>query len=433
MDMIFKDITVVTMNDENPVIKNACVGVKNGKISFIEKEIPKGYDCENVRIYNGTNKVLMPGLINAHTHLPMSILRGVCDDADLHTWLFDNIFPREAKLDGKCCYVGTVLSLAEMIASGTTSSSDMYYFCEDIVEAINESKFKINISRGTTMPEGVFDRNTLPASLEIQDLYKKFHNMDNGRIKVEIGLHAEYTTNPSVWTGLLKLAEEMDTAIQVHLSETRFEHNECIKKYGKTPAAIFEEYGVFNRPVVAAHCTHLTDDDIEILKRHKATAVHNAVSNLKLSSGIARAYEMHKRGLNVAIGTDGASSNNSQNMMLEIRTAALVQKLNSPTDMPAYDVLKMATVNGAIAQRRENECGKVQVGMDADLIVFDFDKPHLYPCNNVISNLVYAASGSDVVMTMVRGNVLYENGVYTTIDMEKVKFELINYVLPKIN
>jgi len=229
-------------------------------------------------------------------------------------------------------------------------------------------------------------------------------------------------------------AEENNLRIHLHLSETQHEHDECVKKYGKTPAGMLNESGVFSRKTTAAHCCWITGDDMDILAANGATAAHCPVSNLKLSSGIAPVIKMRGRGLNVALGTDGVCSNNSHDMFEEIKTAALLQKYVSgdPTALPAYEAVKLATVNGALGQGRENETGRIRAGYDADLIMLNLDSPHLFPLNDPLAAVAYSARGSDVCMTMVQGRILYENGEFKTIDMEKTRSEVEGYVLPRL-
>jgi 5-methylthioadenosine/S-adenosylhomocysteine deaminase len=230
------------------------------------------------------------------------------------------------------------------------------------------------------------------------------------------------------------LAAENNLRLQIHLSETEAEHEACVKRYGKTPAKILSENGVFSRKTTAAHCCWLTEGDMDILAANGATAAHCPISNLKLSAGAAQAAKMQAHGINVALGTDGACSNNNLDLFEELKTAALLQKYltKDPTTLPAYEAIKLATVNGAIGQGRENETGKIAVGYDADMIMLNLDAPHLFPLNDPCSAVAYAASGSDVDLTMVQGRILYESGEYKTIDMEKVRHEVENYVLPRL-
>jgi len=257
---------------------------------------------------------------------------------------------------------------------------------------------------------------------------------DRSRLIIDAGIHGEYTSGPAAWQKSVEFAAENDLRLHLHLSETQFEHNESIKRHGKTPTEILHQYGVFSRRVTAAHCCWLTENDMDILAANGATAAHCPVSNLKLASGIAPVTKMHARGINVALGTDGVCSNNNHDMFEEIKTAALLQKhlTGDPSALPAYQAIKMATVNGAAGQGRENETGRGHPGYDADLIMLNLDAPHLFPLNDPCAAVTYAAKGSDVCLTMVQGRILYENGEHKTIDTEKTRYEVEHYVLPRL-
>ncbi len=418
-DILFSNATIVCCDESMRVLKNTSLGVKDGKIAFIGEHPEEGA----VRIVDATGKVLMPGLINAHTHIPMTLMRGLSDDTDLQDWLFNHIFPTEDRLDGEIVKAGTALSIAEMLACGTTSFSDSYFFSEEITEVVEASGMKANIARSVTNFDKEIEFDSFYGTKEAAALYRNWHRADNGRILVDAAIHAEYTTSESLWRALGAFSVENGLVMQIHLSETEHEHNECIKKYGKTPARVFYDAGVLNGKTIAAHAVHVTDEDLDIFVEKGVSVSHNPYSNLKLASGVARVPAMLQRGINVALGTDGVASNNSTDLLEEVKLAACLHKgVNvDPCAVNAASVLRMATYGGAVAQGRENECGTVEVGKDADLILLDFDKPHLMPCHNVVSNLVYSARGSDVCMTMVRGKILYENGAFLTLDWERVK------------
>ncbi len=431
MDTLFSNVTVVTMDEDLRVLFSAFVGVTDGKISYLSRKAPEEQPKE---IINGEGMVLMPGLINCHTHLPMSPLRGYADDVSLQSWLNDYIFPREDRLDGRCVKAATLLSLAECLRFGTTSVSDMYYFCDEIAEAVAESGIKANLSRATTLFGEEFDFETDTRCQEMLALREKWHGYDNNRIRVEASVHGEYTSNHLLWDALSEYAINEGTRMHVHLSETKTEHEACKERYGLTPAQILDCHHIFDVPTIAAHCVWLEPEDMALLAKRKVSAVHCPVSNLKLASGCADVTAMVKAGMNVALGTDSNASNNNLDLFEEIKAATLMAKGKSldPTYLPAQAVLMMATVCGARAQGREAECGMIKLGMDADLILLDFTQPHLMPCHNVMSHLAYCVSGHDVVMTMVRGKVLYAAGKYTTIDLESVVRELAEYVMPKM-
>ena len=432
MDTLFSHVTVVTMDERMSVWTDAFVGVTDGKISWLAKKAPEEKPAQ---IIDASGMVLMPGLINCHTHLPMSLLRGYADDLALQEWLNDYIFPREEHLDARSVKAATLLGIAECLRFGVTSFSDMYYFCEAEAEAIAESGIKANLSRGTSMFLGDdFDFEKFPACQELVALHEKWHNYDNGRLKIECSIHAEYTSTYQLWDALSEYAINNGLGMHVHLSETKKEHDECVEKYGLTPAQLLDCHHVFDTRAIAAHCVHLTEEDMALLAKRKVSAVHCPVSNLKLASGCADVMGMVRAGMNVCLGTDSVASNNNLDLFEEIKACSLMAKgkTGDPTAIPAEAALMMATVCGAKAQGREKECGMIKVGMDADVILLDFSQPHLIPCHNVLSHLVYAASGHDVVMTMVRGKILYAAGKYPTIDLGAVVSELHDYAIPTV-
>ena len=431
MDTLFSNVTVVTMDEALRVIYSGFVGVTDGRISYLEKTPPAEPPKQ---IIDGTGMVLMPGLINCHTHLPMSLLRGCADDLALAEWLNDYIFPREERLDDRAVKAAALLSIAECLRFGVTSVSDMYDHCEAIAEAVAESGIKANLSRGITLFSDEFDFETFPACRELAALREKWDGYDNGRIRVEASIHAEYTSDSRLWDALSEYAINEGLGMQLHLSETQKEHEACKERYGLTPAQLLDCHHVFDTHAVAAHCVWLEEDDMRLLARRGTTAVHCPVSNLKLASGRADVTGMIRAGMNVALGTDGSASNNNLDLFEEIKAAALLAKSREgdPKALPAQAALLMATVCGARAQRRERECGMIKPGLDADLILLDFTAPHLMPCHNVLSHLVYAASGHDVSLTMVRGKVLYASGRFSTIDLDAVVRELAEHAMPKV-
>ena len=434
MDTLFSGATVVTMDESMHVYTDGFVGVTDGKISYVGKNPPPESDKPQ-KIIDSTGMVLMPGLINCHTHLPMTILRGYADDYDLQTWLTEHIFPKEDRLDDRCVRAATLLGIAECLQFGVTSVSEMYDHVDAIAEAVAESGIKANIARGATMflDEG-FDFETFPACRELVAARDKWDGFDGGRIRIEAGIHGEYTSSYPFWEAVSEYAVNEGLRMQLHLSETASEHQSCIEKYGLTPAQVLDCHHVFDVPVTAAHCVHLSQEDMALLARRGASAVHCPVSNLKLASGVADVMALVKAGMNVCLGTDGAASNNNLDLFEEMKLAALLAKEHhhDPTAVAAPAALMMATVCGARAQGRQAECGMIQVGMDADVILVDFTRPHLMPCHNVISNLVYAARGSDVALTMVRGKVLYAGGKFPTIDLDAVVRELAEYAMPRV-
>ena len=432
MDTLFSHVSIVTMDDRMSVWTDSFLGVTDGKISYLGKKAPEE---QPQTIIDGSGMVLMPGLINCHTHLPMTILRGYADDLKLQEWLNDYIFPREAHLDDRAVKAAAQLAIAECLRFGVTSVSDMYDHCDAICEAVAESGIKANISRGMTMFLGAdFDFEKFPACQELVALKDKWHNYDNGRIKIEASIHAEYTSTYQLWDALAEYAVNNGLQLQVHLSETKKEHDACVEKYGLTPAQVLDCHHVFDTRAIAAHCVWVTPEDMRLLAKRGVTAVHCPVSNLKLASGCADVLGMVRAGMNVCLGTDSVASNNNLDLFEEIKAAALMAKgkTGDPKALPAEAALMMATVCGARAQGRSAECGVIELGMDADLILLDFNQPHLIPCHNVLSHLVYAASGHDVALTMVRGKILYADGKYPTLDVAGALKELHDYAIPRV-
>jgi len=421
MELLFKGITVMTMED-GKVLRNACVGIDKGKISFIGEFAP---DLTAVRVIDGTDKLLLPGFYNCHAHTPMSLLRGYASDMNLQDWLFDYIFPAEQKITKGMVYAGAMLSVAEMLANGIISFSDMYYLLDEIAEAVSESGMKANLSNGMTALSPEFDYHADRSYTETKYILDNYHNKADGRIKADGCIHAEYTSFDRAWRQAVEFAKENGLIMHLHLSETRDEHENCKRKYNMTPAQVLDRHGVFDTRAIAAHCVWLEDQDIEILKERGATAVYNPVSNLKLSSGVAPVERLIGKGVNVALGTDGPASNNSQDVLADLKVGSILQKnyANDPTVLPAYEALKLITANGAKAQGRETESGRIALGLDADIVMLDLHTPRQTAMIDPAASVLYSCTGRDTELTMCKGCVLYEKGEYKTIDIEKVLFE----------
>lgn len=419
--MLFKDITIL---DENFEIKpHMYVGVKDDKIDYIGSKMPDG---DYGRVYDGHEKLLMTGFFNAHSHSPMSLMRGYGENLTLQDWLGTKIFPFEDHLDSNAVYWGTYLDLAEATRFGVVSTSDMYYFCPDMARAYSAAGAKGNICRSiAAFEEEDFRKSS--RGLESIEFYKEWHGRENGRIKVDMSLHAEYTSVPGVVKQLAEYTKEIGAGMQVHVSETKKEHEECIGRHGKTPTAYLADLGLFDTNATAAHCVWVTDEDMEILKEKKVTVATNPVSNLKLASGVCNVPALMKKGINVALGTDSVASNNSHNILAELKTFAIIQKTKweDPTLITPKEAFYIATRAGALAQGR-NDCGLLKEGFKADLIALDISVPNMHPVHDLLNNLLYSSSGSEVVMTMVDGKVLYEDGEFKTLDVEKAKVEVEN-------
>ncbi len=423
MKYIFKNAMVVTMNQQMEILQNCDVLVENDRIISVGDIKPE--DAENAKIIDCTGKLLMPGLINGHTHVPMALLRNYADDIELQTWLFEHIFPAEDKLTGKDVHWGSLLGIMEMLASGTTCFIDMYFFMDDIAEAVEKSGIRAHLSRGVTCNDKGPDFSENKSLNESIDFYKKWNCAAEGRITGAFAPHAIYTCSPEYIKAVRNAAEKLEAPIHVHLDETRAEHEDSVKNFGKTPTRHLYDLGLFDIRTIAAHCVWVTSDDIALLRENNVTIAHNPGSNLKLASGIAPIPEAIKEGVNVILGTDGASSNNNLNLFEEINLAALIHKgvKQDPLLINAKEALKMATVNGGIALGR-NDLGSIKPGNKADLILLNLDKPHFNPLNKPDSALAYSAQASDVCLTMVDGRILYENGEFKTIDKEEVYYHV---------
>lgn len=410
------------LNENLDVEKERYVLVKGDRIAYIGDK-PPAEPCD--REYDGRGKLLMSGFFNAHAHSPMTLMRGYGENMALQDWLTKKIFPFEDKLDSNAVYWGTMLAMAESLKFGIVSTSDMYYFCEDMAEAVAECGAKSNISRSVTNIMGE-DPQTLVSMKENTEFYNKYHNTADGRIKVDMSLHGEYTSDARTARALADCARDAgDVIMHVHLSETKLEHEECKQRHGMTPAAYMEKMGLFDVPALAAHCVYAEDDDLDIFRAKGVTVAANPVSNMKLASGVCNASKVIDKGVNLAIGTDSVASNNSLNFIEEMKTLAISSKVYyaDPTLITPKDALRAATSGGAAAQGR-TDSGVLKVGNKADLIVLDISGPNMHPVHSLINNIVYSCSGGDVMMTMVDGNVLYENGIYSLIDIEKTVYEV---------
>ena len=405
------------------VRENGFIAIEGDTISYIGTVRPEGeFDSEK----DMSGKLLMPGLVNCHTHISMTLLRGVGTDLPLQKWLFDEIFPVEARLSEQDIAAGANLAMLEMLACGTTSFSDMYFYSDLLADTVCRSGMKANICQHVQS----FDASDRYAdnsfARKMEALYSNWHNAGNGRIRVDACLHGEYTCfSEDVASGVAAFAKEHGIHTHVHMSETASEHKECqTRRDGLTPAAWFAKMGVFDVPCSAAHSIWISEEDMSLMAQKGVSAVHNPSSNMKLGSGFAPIPRMLEKSVRVALGTDGAASNNNLDMMEELHLASIIHNGHhcDATILPARTMIDMATRNGALAQGRE-DTGILAVGKKADIIAINMDQPHLYPCLDAAGLITYAAQGSDVCMTMVDGKILYENGDYLTLDREKIMAE----------
>lgn len=395
------------------------IGIENGRILFCGLT-PANWSADET--IDCREKLITPGLVNAHTHAAMTLFRSYADDMALMDWLQKKIWPAEANLTAEDVYWGSQLAIAEMLASGTTAFADMYFFMDQVAQACVETGMRASLSRGLIAIDGPGQEERFA---ENEQLFKDFHGAADGRITVMLGPHAPYTCPPRCMEKVVAIAHRIGAEIHVHLSETKDEVEKCQRIYGKSPVALLDDLGVFDCGTLAAHCVWVSEQDIRILAEKKVRVVHNPSSNLKLASGAAPVSAMLEAGLTVALGTDGATSNNKLDMLEEIRLASFLQKLDrmDPTALPSRQVLQMAHQGGAAAIGQGDVLGRIEPGYKADLTIYNTTAPHWCPQHDLASILTYAAASADVSHTLVDGRVLYRNGEFTTIDIAKVKAE----------
>ena len=406
MKILFKNAKI--LNSENTAkLDFGNVVVTNNIISYIGKDIPNESFDKTIDV-NGN--ILMPGFVDTHCHSPMTILRSLKDDAKLDDWLFNNMIPAESKLTPKDIYWGEKLAVLEYLSAGITTIEEGYFFNDEICKALNECEFRARVGFGpTTRDVGMSNQEYLKKEYEIINQYEK-----NGLIKSNCFIHSIYTTTDELISECVDFTAKHNIPLSIHLCETLKEVGDCtVKNNGKTPPQYLEDLGFFDRyNTLCYHCVHMDKDDLQILTDYNSSVSTCPSSNIKLASGIAPIYAMQNKGLNITIGTDGVASNNSLDMFKEMFLVATLSKVNiyNAEVVSASDVLKMATVNGAKALGFNS--GEIKVGKLADIILIDINKPHYYPQQNLISNLIYAGKSSDVYLTMINGKIKYYNGEY---------------------
>lgn len=414
MKTLITNSYILDMVGDEPNIRKADILIENNKIARIDKEIIEEVD-EKI---NAKNMLVMPGLINTHTHLAMSIFRGYKDDRKLMDWLENAIFPVEDKLKPEDIYWNSYLSCLEMIKSGTTTCNDMYFGMNKAIEAIEVTGLRAIVAWSIT-DDSIRDK------IEKTREYAKRYNADeNSRITVFTSPHAPYSCNPDTIKLCVDLAKELKTGLHIHLAETLNEVKIVKDRYGKSATEYLADLDVFDVPVVLAHGIYISEKDIKILKDHniRGGISHNPISNCKLSSGICDVVNLRKNEINVGLGTDGIGSTTTLDMFEEMKTAAYLQKVNTmePTAIKAYDILKMSTIEGAKVLGLENQIGTIEEGKKADLIFIKTDKLHLCPENDICANIVYSANGSDVDTVMIDGKIIMQNRKMRNINEREV-------------
>lgn len=402
--------------DSNKSEKSSIL-IENDKISEISPDL---VSQDAHKVIDGEGKLLIPGLVNTHTHLSMTLLRGLADDLPLDNWLNEHIWPMEAHLNGDYCYAGALLACVEMIKSGTTTFNDMYFFMDDVARAVEETGLRGVLSHGMI---DLGDEEKRKAEFkETHRIIKKCHETAEGRITVAFGPHSPYTCSKELLEGVRKEADKYGNRIHIHVAETEHEVQQVLEAHGKRPFEYLDEIGLLGEDVLAAHAVHLSPGEINMVKDRDVKLSHNPASNMKLASGVSPVDEMLKKGICVSLGTDGAASNNNLDLLEEMKLAALLQKVHNldPTYLNAAQTFEMATANGAAALGMPDEIGTIDVGKKADLVLMDIKAPHLTPFRHPMSHLVYSASGSDVNTTICNGKVLMENKKLTIVPEAQV-------------
>ena len=405
---------VLDMVGEVPNIEKKDILIENNIIKKIEKDIDKEINVDEK--INAKNMLVMPGLVNTHTHLAMSIFRGYKTDKKLMDWLENAIFPVEDKLKPEDIYWNSYLSCLEMIKSGTTTCNDMYLGMNKTLEAINDTGLRAVVA-WCIKDDSIKDKVE-----QTREYAKRYNNDENGKIRIYVSADAPHTCNPDTIKLCVDLAKELNTRIHIHLAETIDEETKIKSRYDKRSTEYLNDLEVFDVPVVLAHGIYVSDSDIEILKKIKGGISHNPISNCKLSSGICDVVKLRKNGINIGLGTDGIGSTTTMDMFEEMKTAAYLQKVNTmePSSISAYDILKMATIEGAKVLGMENEIGSLEPGKKADMIFIKTDKLHMCPANDVCANLVYSSNGADVESVMIDGKVIMQNRKMLNLDEKQV-------------
>ena len=433
MDTLISNVTVVTINERMEVLFGAYLGVTDGKISHISKVPPKE---QPATIIDGTGMVAIPGLINCHTHLATASLRSYLDDLGAKEALEQQL-QKEARMDSRAAKAAAKLAMAECLRFGITSVSDLYYYPEATAQAADEVGMKANLALSAYRFQDEnepFDFHTDEQCQEVERLIEKWHNHDSGRIKIDAGIWAEYTGNYPLWEGLAACALDKGLGFQLHMGQTQVEAEDCQDRTGLTQAELLSCHNVFSVPATVAGCNCMTETDRKILGKKKVTAVATPLADMKAGRPPMPILDSVKAGMNVALGTGGAIESGNLDLFEVLRAAAGSARTaaGKADALPAPAALMMATVCGARAQGRAGECGMLKEGMDADIALVDFSAPHLLPCHNVLSALVFSAKGGDVAMTMVRGKILYRNSQFPTIDLKEVVEELTTYAIPRL-
>ncbi|HNZ64696.1 MAG TPA: amidohydrolase [Smithella sp.] len=420
-DIIISGGTLLTMSAGMDIIEDCFVGIQNGTITEIGPRRQSGTTAVRAReTINADGCIVMPGLVNTHTHLPMICFRGMADDLPLMEWLTGHIWPAERRfVSKKMAHDGATLAMAEMILSGTTTFCDGYFFEDSIAQAAYQSGMRAVVAQGFAdfvMP----DRAAAKKMMTAADRFVKKWTPHAPLVIPAFFCHSPYTCSPETLSTVKTAAREAGILYLIHLLENKDEANTILKRYGRKPVQHLRELGILDEQTIAVHCNWLTTEDIRIFADHGVKVSHNPESSMKLAAGIAPVPDMLKSGIHVGIGTDGCASNNDLDLFREMDTAAKVHKVTSldPTVMDAETVCRMATIGGANVLGLDKRIGSIETGKQADIILVDMNQPHLTPVYHYYSQLVYAARGADVKTSIVNGKVIMKDRRLLTIDVQ---------------
>ena len=418
MALTIKNCSIVKMTGKDDIINNGYIIIDGGKIKKVGSGEPPA-ETEG-KFIDGSGTVALPGLINTHTHCSMTLLRGYGEGLPLMRWLTEKIWPFESKLTPDDIYEGARLASLEMIKSGTTCFVDMYFSEDRVCQAIQESGIRGVIGSAIIGDSWKKELDIFP------EFYHKYNNSHEGRVGVLLSPHAPYTCSEDALKAIANLAQQIGCGVNIHIAETIDEARQIEEKYSASPVEFLEATGLLDcSSVIGAHCVHVDERDMDILKKHNVNVAHCPQSNMKLSSGISPVWKMLSSGINVSLGTDGTSSNNNLDMIEEMQTASYLQKLftGDATALPPYCCLEMATINGAKALHMTDCLGSIEEGKKADIILIDIDKPHFIPLHDLCANIVYSGSGRDVKTVIVDGKILMKDYEVLTLDQEKIMYE----------
>lgn len=431
VDMIIEADYLVTMNAANEIIRFGAIAVKNGEIISVDKASKVHQQFHSDQVVSGKDRIVLPGLVNGHGHMAMTLLRGLADDLNLMTWLNDFIFPAEVEfVDETFVRVGTDLACWEMLNGGSTTVVDMYYYPDSVAQSLEDCGLR-GIVAATVIGQESPDAKTPELGLARATRFAKKWKHKNSRVTPAFGPHAIYTTPPELLIQIRDAAAELDVPLSMHIAESRSEIQFSKTNYEQATITLLDGIGFFDKEVkvIGAHVVWPTETEIAILNKHNVGAIHNPTSNMKITAGVAPVDKLQLGGVNVGLGTDGAASNNDLNMWEEMRMATLLQKITNgdPTQLPAQKVLRMATIEGANAIGLGKQIGSLVAGKRADIIQVQLTGPHMQPIYDVTSHLVYTANSEDVVTVIVDGEMLVKNKEFLRLDTQAIRSKVIEF------